>query len=222
MRNKENAKDYRYFPDPDLLTVEISKEDVERIKATIPELPKDRENRYVQKLGLPVYDAKILTNEKFISDYFDECLSKLDDAKQLSNWIMTDILKILKDKENCDDLNEIITSDNLVEIIKLLKDKEISRTNSKELFEKLIGSKEQAKNVAEKMGYLVKFSDEEILKAISDAISTFPNALNDDEKTPDKVIKFYIGKVMQLSKGLANPTKSENFIKSKIEEIKNK
>ena len=134
MRSKENSHDYRYFPDPDLLTVEIDRESVERIRKTIPLLAGDRIKIYVEQYNLPEYDAKILTNEKFVSDYFEKCLSLYSAPKQISNWIMTEILKILKENP-CEDLNQIISAENLVEIIKMVDTKEINRPNSKILLE---------------------------------------------------------------------------------------
>lgn len=216
MRSKENAHDYRYFPDPDILTVEIGRDDVENIRKTIPLLAEGRVKIYVEKYGLPVYDAKILTNEKYISDYFEDCLKLLNEPKLLSNWIMTDVLKVLKDKPT-ENLDEIITKQNLVSIIKLLQNKEISRPNSKELFELCISSTQNAKEIAKEKGMLVSISNEQIEKAVDEALSEFADAMKDYEKTPDKVLRFYIGKVMQKTRGLANPQLVETLLKSKIE-----
>ena len=107
MRSKENSNDYRYFPDPDLLSIEIAREDVEEIRATIPPLAQDRKKVYVEKYNLPEYDAKILTNEKFVSDYFEKALSLLNMPKQISNWIMTEVLRELKDHETLSLITEI-------------------------------------------------------------------------------------------------------------------
>ena len=218
MRSKENSHDYRYFPDPDLLTVEIDRADVENIRKTIPLLAGDRLKIYVEKYGLPLYDAKILTNEKYISDYFEDCIKLLDKPKQISNWIMTDVLKVLKDKPT-ENLSDIITKENLVEIIKLVESKEITRPNSKELFELVCFTNDNAKTVAKEKGMLVSFSDEEILAAVDSVLDEFKDALADFTKTPEKVLRFYIGKVMQKTKGLANPQKTEEFLKDKISRL---
>ena len=99
MRTKEQAQDYRYFPDPDLLPLEISKEDVEAIAKEMVMLPADRRNMYVEKFGLPEYDAQILTSTKYISDYFEKCVSYFDAPKKISNWIMVDLLKLVKEQD---------------------------------------------------------------------------------------------------------------------------
>ena len=213
LRSKENSHDYRYFPDPDLLTVEITQEDVEKIRSTLPELAQDRIKKYVEIYNLPLYDAKILTNEKFVSDYFEECLNLYNNPKQISNWIMTELLKVLKDKPNCENLNEIITKENLVSILELLDSKQITRPNSKILFENICFTSKKAKDVAKELGMLSSLSDEEIKDFVKQVINTNPDAILDFEKNPNKVIMFYTGKVMALTKGKANPITTQSFIK---------
>ena len=213
LRSKENSHDYRYFPDPDLLTVEITQEDVEKIRSTLPELAQDRIKKYVEIYNLPLYDAKILTNEKFVSDYFEECLNLYNNPKQISNWIMTELLKVLKDKPNCENLNEIITKENLVSILELLDSKQITRPNSKILFENICFTSKNAKDVAKELGMLSSLSDEEIKDFVKQVINTNPDAILDFEKNPNKVIMFYTGKVMALTKGKANPITTQSFIK---------
>ena len=216
MRSKENSHDYRYFPDPDLLTVEISREDVEAIRKTIPQLAQDRIKKYVEEYGLPEYDAKILTNEKFVSDYFEDCLKLLNEPKKISNWIMTYILKMLKDEPRTD-LNEIITKENLVEILKMLENREITRPNSTLLFEKICFTDLKAKTLAKELGMLEGLSDKELENAVKDVVSTFATALADYAKTPEKVVMFFTGKVMAATKGKANPQKAQALIREEIQ-----
>lgn len=215
MRTKGNSHDYRYFPDPDLLTVNIQKNDVEEIKKSIPLLAKDRIKIYIENFELPEYDAKILTNEKFVSDYFEECLRLYNNPKQISNWIMTNVLRVLKEKP-CEDLNEIILSKNLIEIIKMLQQKEISRPNANELFSLLCFSNLKAKDVAKEKGMLGGFSESELEELVDEVLMTYPDAKADFAKSPDKVIRFYIGKVMAHSKGLANPQKAQELLETKL------
>lgn len=221
MRSKENSNDYRYFPDPDLLTIEISRQDVESIKSTIPLLASGRQKIYMEKYGLPKYDAKILTNDKFVSDYYEDCLKQLDKPKQLANWIMTEVLRVLKDNET-EDLNTLITSKNLVEIIKAVEDKKITRPNAKQLFEivtqkTLAGEVCNALDIAKQQGMLSTFDSSALVAIVQEVLEEFKDAMKDYDKTPDKVIRFYIGKVMQKSKGLANPQTAQSLI---IENIK--
>lgn len=215
MRNKGNSHDYRYFPDPDLLTVKIDKSNVDEIRKTIPLLAQDRIKIYTENYKLPEYDAKILTNEKFVSDYFEEALKFYNNPKQISNWIMTHILRVLKEKP-CENLNEIMPAKNLVEIIKLLEQKEISRPNAYELFNLLCFTNLKAKDVAKEKGMLGGFSEGELEKLVGEVLKTHSEALADFSKSPEKVIKFYIGKVMALSKGLANPQKVQKLLETKL------
>jgi len=215
MRTKGNSHDYRYFPDPDLLTVQIDSSSVEDIKKSIPLLAQDRMVIYTQKYGLPEYDARILTNEKFISDYFEDCLKLFDNPKQISNWIMTHILRILKEKP-CEDLNEVISVKNLIEIIKMTEQKEISRPNAYELFNSICFTNLKAKDVAKQKGMLLVFSESKLEELIDEVLKTYSNALANFDKTPEKVINFYTGKVMGLSKGLANPQKIQAMLSEKI------
>lgn len=221
MRSKENSNDYRYFPDPDLLTIEISREDVATIQKTIPALAKDRQKIYVEQYNLPVYDAKILTNDKFVSDYFEECLAILNMPKQLSNWIMTDVLKVLKDHET-ENLSDIISTKNLTDIIKAVEDKKLTRPNAKALFEKVTNltlerQTPDALKVAEQEGMLSSFDDSALEKIVDEILIEFNDAMKDFEKTPDKVVRFYTGKVMQKSKGLASPQLAQEIILAKIQ-----
>lgn len=220
MRSKENSNDYRYFPDPDLLTVEIDNEDIAKIRSTIPPLARDRRTTYVAKLGLPDYDAKILTNEKFVSDYFETCLALFNQPKQISNWIMTEVLRVLKDHPS-EDLSTIIAPQNLVDIIRAVDEKNISRTNSKALFELVVqqtlaGEKPNALAIAKSAGMLSAFDDAALQNAVEEVLEQFKSAMQDFEKSPEKVIRFYMGKVMQKSKGLANPQKTEKLISDKL------
>ena len=220
MRSKENSNDYRYFPDPDLLTIEISDEDVKNIKTTIPLLATDRQKIYIEKYALPKYDAKILTNDKFVSDYFENCLALLNQPKQIANWIMTEVLRVLKDHET-ENLDTIISAQNLVDIIKAIEDKKITRTNAKALFEiittkTLAGDNPEAIAIAKQEGMLSSFDNSTLLNIVEEVLNEFKDAMKDYNKNPDKVIRFYIGKVMQKSKGLANPVITKELITKNI------
>ena len=126
---------------------------------------------------------------------------------------MTELLKVLKDKPNCENLNEIITKENLVSILELLDSKQITRPNSKILFENICFTSKNAKDVAKELGMLSSLSDEEIKDFVKQVINTNPDAILDFEKNPNKVIMFYTGKVMALTKGKANPITTQSFIK---------
>lgn len=220
MRSKENSNDYRYFPDPDILTIEISKDDVASIKQTIPLLASDRQKIYMENYGLSKYDAQILTNDKFVSDYFEKCLELLNQPKQIANWIMTEVLRVLKDHET-EDLATIISCQNLVDIIKAINDKKITRTNAKALFEiittkTISGENCNALDLAKQEGMLSSFDDSALENIVQEVLTEFKDAMKDFDKSPEKVIRFYIGKVMQKSKGLANPVLTQEIILKNI------
>lgn len=202
MRSKEEANDYRYFPDPDILAIKVSDRLIQETKLSLPRLSEQRKNYYITELKLPVYDAKILTSEKSFSDYFEEALKLFDSPKVVSNWIMTEVLRKFKEKET-NDLNDIITVKNLVDIIKMVEQKEITRLSAKELFEKICFNGLDAKQTAKSEGILAGITDEEIIKIIDEALRANPKAVEDYKTEPDKVIKFFMGQVMRKTAGAA-------------------
>ncbi|MDD4110266.1 MAG: Asp-tRNA(Asn)/Glu-tRNA(Gln) amidotransferase subunit GatB [Clostridia bacterium] len=202
MRSKEESQDYRYFPDPDLLAVQIKKEDVAKIKKEIPMLPNERIQNYIS-LGLPEYDAKILTSEKFISNYFDNCISIYSEPKLISNWIMVELLKNLKETET-NSLKDIIIEEKLCKIIKLVEDKKITRTIGKFLLEMAINTKEDIDSIIKKNNLIEDISEEEIEKIIKDTINNKPSLVEDFKREPGNIENFVIGQVMKNTRGKAN------------------
>ena len=206
MRSKEDSQDYRYFPDPDLLTVKIDREKVEQIKKTMPLTQEQRIDIYKNKYNLPDKDTNILSSSKLISDFYDECVSLLNEPKEISNWTMTDVLK-----NDCS--SEMpITPQNLVAIIKLLLDKKITRNNAKELFEKVIETKQDANELAQKMDMLSTISDQEIKDIVEKLVAENPKAVADFEKTPDKICMFFVGNVMKATRGKADAQLTKQII----------
>ena len=218
MRSKEEAEDYRYFPDPDILTVEITREDVENVRKTLPMLPVERLNKYISEFGLPEYDAKILTTERVLSDYFEECVAKVHLPKDISNWIMTDVLKLLKEG---DDLTpyDIITPDNLVTIIKLLDEKLITRTNAKELFLHVYEDKQDALLLAKELGYLSQMSENDMVALIDAIIEKNPKAVQDFKVERDDVTNYFIGQLMRETKGKAKVDIARPIIIKKLDAL---
>ena len=206
MRSKEDSQDYRYFPDPDLLTVRIDREKVEQIKKTMPLTQEQRIDVYKNKYNLPDKDTNILSSSKLVSDFYDECVSLLNEPKEISNWTMTDVLK-----NDCS--SEMpITPQNLVNIIKLLLSKKITRNNAKELFEKVIETKQDANELAQKMDMLSTISDQEIKDIVEKLVAENPKAVADFEKTPDKICMFFVGNVMKATRGKADAQLTKQII----------
>ena len=201
MRSKEEAQDYRYFPDPDILPIKISKETVSAIKDSMPMLPEERRKMYVKKFGLPEYDAQILTSSKYVSDYFEKCVSLYDLPKKISNWIMVDLLKLVKEQE---EFSFPISEEQLVEIIKMVEEKLINKTIGLQLLEKVMGSETSPKSLADEMGLLVKITDEQIVELLQKLKVENEKVSADYKSAPEKVIGFIVGYVMKNTQGKAN------------------
>lgn len=213
MRSKENSQDYRYFPDPDLLSIRIPRENVGSLKKELPPLPAERKDVYINNLGLSEYDANLLLSEKVYSDFFDDCLKFYKKPKSIANWIQSQVLGIIKDEE---EKVIKISPKNLAEIIEMLEKKEISQQDSRTLFAKCWEEDVDAKAVAEKLGMLSALSDADLEKIVDEVLNENPKACQDFKVTPDKVIPFFIGQTMKKTKGKANSELVRKFIFEKL------
>jgi len=229
MRSKEEAHDYRYFPDPDLVPVLVDEKWIARVRAELPEYPTKRRDRFVAELGLPPYDADVLTVEKGIADYFEDTLSKLsavsgkplkEDAKQVSNWVMTDVLRVVGERKI--DINASpVSPDRLAGMIGLVYDGTISGKIAKEIFEEMLTSKDDPKTIVQRKG-LVQVSDSGALERVVDEVlaSNKPQV----EKYiggNEKVFGFFVGEAMKVTKGKGNPKIVNEILRKKLEALKN-
>lgn len=216
MRTKEDAQDYRYFPEPDLVPVNISREFVRKAKETLPMLPKARAQKYVEQLKLPQYDAEILTSDKILADFFDECVLNFDNPKMISNWIMTEVMR--KNKEqNSEDIVLPLKADNFAKMLKLYADNIINQNAAKTMFEYMWDKDSQAdpKTLIEKLN-LGQISDEgELEKILSEIIKNNPEAADDLRNGNKKATAFFVGQAMKATKGKANP-KTVNDLLEKL------
>ncbi|WP_054957396.1 Asp-tRNA(Asn)/Glu-tRNA(Gln) amidotransferase subunit GatB [Paenibacillus dakarensis] len=204
MRGKEQAHDYRYFPDPDLVTVRISDEWKESIRSTIPELPDARKARYTSEYGLPDYDAAVITSSKPLADLFEDSLNFTKDAKSVSNWIMGDLMGYMN--ANNLELSQVkITGQGLGEMIGLIEKGTISSKIAKTVFKAMLESGKLPQAIVEEQG-LVQISDEGAIKAIVEqVVAANPQSVEDYKAGKQKAIGFLVGQVMKESKGKANP-----------------
>ncbi len=204
MRGKEEAHDYRYFPDPDLVKLEISQEWKEQIRATIPELPDARKARYTEQFGLPSYDAEVITSSRKLADFFEESMTYTKDAKAVSNWIMGDLLGYLN--ANNQELSDVkITGQGLGEMIGLLEKGTISGKIAKTVFKSMVETGKLPQQIVEEQG-LVQISDEGALLAIVDKIiESNPQSVEDYRAGKEKAIGFLVGQIMKETRGKANP-----------------
>lgn len=204
MRGKEEAHDYRYFPDPDLVTLHIDQAWKDRIRASIPELPDARKARYASEYGLPEYDAGVITSSKALADLFESSLAYTKDAKAVANWIMGDLLGYLN--SNSLELSDVkLTGQGLGEMIGLLEKGTISSKIAKTVFKEMLQSGKLPQQIVEEQG-LVQISDEgAILAIVQEVVANNPASVEDYKAGKEKAIGFLVGQVMKQSKGKANP-----------------
>ncbi|MBW7476404.1 Asp-tRNA(Asn)/Glu-tRNA(Gln) amidotransferase subunit GatB [Paenibacillus oenotherae] len=204
MRSKEEAHDYRYFPDPDLVRMYIDEEWKTRVRASIPELPDARKARYTSELGLSSYDAEVITASKKLADFFEESLGYTKDAKSVANWIMGDLLGYLN-SGNLELADVKITGQGLGEMIGLMEKGTISSKIAKTVFKEMLESGKLPQQIVEEQG-LVQISDEGAIAAVVDTIVTAnPQSVEDFKAGKEKAIGFLVGQVMKETKGKANP-----------------
>ncbi len=215
MRKKEQAQDYRYFPDPDLLPVLVTQETIEKIKSSMPELPLAKAERLASQYGLPAYDAQILTQSVFLANFFEEATGLCKNAKSVSNWMMGEVLK--KAKEDKLEVEEIkISSKQIAELVEVVDAGLISGTMAKKVFEKMWGTEDGAKKLISSLG-LTLISDEgkikEIIKKIVDAN---PDGVAQFQAGKTNILGFFVGQVMKQTKGQANPETVSKLLKDEL------
>lgn len=215
MRTKEDCKDYRYMPEPDIKTIKLSPMDIEAIRKTLPATPAERFAKYTKEYALPEYDANILISEKFISDYFDNCIKIYNSPKTISNWIMTDLLKIIKEHSE-NNLSSIISEEDLCTILKLLEDRKINRNIAKELFLKVIETKEKPLSICEKENLISQIDNTKIFAFIDQILNEKPDLAVQYKSEPDKITNFIVGQVMKETKGKADATKVKEYVSKKL------
>ena len=204
MRSKEEAHDYRYFPDPDLVPTVIDKAWIEEIKNSLPELPDAKKERFITKYSLPIYDAEVLTASKEYADFFEETFTYINSPKSISNWIMSEVLRIVNEK-GCTIYKAGISPEQLADIIKLIKNGKISGKIGKQLFQEILGSDKKVEEIIKEKG-LIQISDSsELEQIISDVIQKHPLEVERYRNGEKKLTGFLVGQVMKATKGKANP-----------------
>ncbi|NLI57107.1 MAG: Asp-tRNA(Asn)/Glu-tRNA(Gln) amidotransferase subunit GatB [Clostridium sp.] len=216
MRSKEEARDYRFFPEPDLLPVEVDEKWREEIKNTLPELPRDRKKRYINDFSLPEYDASILTSSKMLADFFEETAIKSNNAKAASNWVMGEVLRVLNEKQM--EVQEIpFTAEYLAELITLIDKGVISGTIGKTVFEEMFNSGKNPETIVEEKGLKVINDQEEILNIVSEVLKKNVKSVEDYKNGKRKAFGFLVGQVMKETKGKADPKIVNEILKKELE-----
>ncbi len=204
MRDKEDAQDYRYFPEPDLAVINISEEMIEDIRKSLPEMPESRKERYITEFKLPEYDSNILISSKYLSDLFEGATKKCNNPKAVSNWIMTDITKILNEKEQ--EPNEIpFTAEQLGELVILIDKGTISSSIAKKVLDELFENPRSPEQIIKEKGW-IQISDEGAIKEVVQKIlEANPNSIADYKAGKDRALGYLVGQAMKETKGKANP-----------------
>jgi aspartyl-tRNA(Asn)/glutamyl-tRNA(Gln) amidotransferase subunit B len=215
MRGKEEAHDYRYFPDPDLLPLVIDADWIETVKTSLPELPADKKQRFIADYGLPSYDAEVLTSDRNLADYFEACVQHFDRPKQVSNWIMGSLLGLLNAEGKSIDQAPISASD-LAEMLKLVDDGTISGKIAKSVFDEMATSGKSARLIVEEQG-LVQISDSSAIDDIvSKILADSPAEVQAYKSGKTKLLGFFVGQVMRETRGQANPKMVNATLKKKL------
>jgi len=220
-RSKEYAHDYRYFPEPDLPPLAISRSWVEEIKSRLPELPDVKRDRFLSQYGLPVYDANLLTDSKAVADYFEACVnvsqgpSPEKRAKTISNWLLGDFARLLN--ANDIEINESkIAPSNLVELLDLLDQGTLSGPAAKRVFEEMFDTGKTAKEIAAQQG-LTQISDSSAIGGmVRQVLADNPQAVADFKAGKEQAVKFLVGQVMKASRGRVNPQMAAEVVKQEL------
>ncbi len=204
MRDKEDAEDYRYFPDPDLVAIRLSEEYIENVKNSLPELPESRRARYVGEFGLSEKDANLLTASKYLSDLFEGAQSKCGNAKAVANWILSDISRIINEKEMEPDQIPFGSTE-LAKVVELIEKGTISSAIAKKVITELFENPRDPEVIIKENGW-IQISDEGAIKeVVLKIISENPQSVADYKGGKDKAIGFLVGQAMKETKGKANP-----------------
>jgi aspartyl-tRNA(Asn)/glutamyl-tRNA(Gln) amidotransferase subunit B len=215
MRQKEEAQDYRYFPEPDLIPIAIDSQWVREIKKTLPELPKAKYERFMREYNIPAYDAGVLTSSRKLADYYEECVRLYDRPKAISNWIMSELLRELKTAGIEIDQSRV-TPERLTRVLKLIDEGIISGKMAKEIFVEVFKTGRDADEVVKARG-LAQISDEEKLSEIIDQVlQENPGSVQDYRGGKEKALGYLAGQVMKATRGQANPKLANRLLREKL------
>jgi len=214
MRSKEDAHDYRYFPDPDLLPLKLSEDFINKIKKNIPELPDEKKKRFIEKFNLTPYEATILVSDIETSKYFEEVV-KDSDVKLAANWIIGELFALLNEK-NLEITQSPISARNLSKLINLIKDGTISGKIAKTLFELMLDGDKDPEILVEEKGLKQKSDPKELENLIEGVIKDNPDKVAEYKSGKVKLFGFFVGQVMKVSNGTANPQLVNEILKKKL------
>lgn len=215
MRSKEEAHDYRYFPEPDLVPVVVDDQWLDRIKASLPELPAARKNRYIADFGLPDYDAGLLTSSKLLADFFEDAVKESSNVKAVSNWIMGDMMRILKERELEADAVPFPGS-YLAKLVSLIDNGTISGTIARKVFEKMFENGKEPGLIVREEGLEVVNDEGALTATVRKILDANPQSVADFKSGKEKAFGFLVGQAMREMKGKADPQTINRLLKEEL------
>jgi aspartyl-tRNA(Asn)/glutamyl-tRNA(Gln) amidotransferase subunit B len=216
MRSKEEAHDYRYFPEPDLVPLEIDDGWIARVRAEVPELREQRRRRFVEEVGLSEYDAEVLTGDKALADFFQSCLRLGLEAKAAANWLTGEFLRLLRERE-LTIAQSRLTPRHLGQLLKLIEQGRVSASAGKQIFQQMFDAGEEAEAVVAALG-LAQVSDEaELARVCDQVLAEHKDAVASYRKGKSQSLGFLVGQVMRKSGGRANPQLVNRLLKERLE-----
>jgi len=219
MRSKEYSHDYRYFPEPDLVPLEVSDEWIKRIAADMPELPLAKKERFIREYGIPEYDAAILTDDRDIADYFEQVAVRVANQKIASNWMLGEVMRTLK--ENHCEITELKTSPTqLADLIKIIEDGTISGKIAKTVFDEMAATGKDAISIVQEKSLLQISDSQSIETEIDRILQNCPNELQAYLGGKDKLFGFFVGQVMRATAGKANPQTVNEILQRKLSQLR--
>ncbi len=216
MRSKEEAMDYRYFPEPDLVPIVVEPEWLEAVRKSVPELPAKRKERYINVLGIPPYDANLITMSKALADLFEGASNICGNPKAVSNWIMTDTLRRMND-EGEQILQKGLNSQNLGKILLYVEKGEITLNSAKKVVDHIIETGGDPDEIIDKLGLRVQRDEGLVSEAVTAALKDNPQAVSDYTAGKEKAFGFLMGKVMAILKGKGDPAQVREILKNKLD-----
>lgn len=215
MRSKEDAHDYRYFPDPDLLPIIVSDEWLEELSATIPELSDAKQERYVNEFGLPIEDAVVLTSSIELADYFEECNRAVDNPKLVGNWVMGSVLAAVN-AEGLTIKDAPVSAAGLAGLLELVSKDVISGTMAKTVFEDMAKTGKNAKEIVDEKGLAQVSDSSEIEGIVEKVLADNPKEVEAFKGGKTKLMGFFVGQIMRATKGKANPKVVNQLLNEKL------
>lgn len=220
MRTKEESHDYRYFPEPDLMPLKVKSEWINELKKQLPELPKNKKLRFIRQYSLPEYNAEILTTEKLLAEYFEKAAKLSKNFTKLSNWIMGEVLRVLKERKiSITDFN--IKAEHLSELVNFIEEGRINQTTAKDVFNEMSETGKKAGSIIADKG-MEQISDNSLIEdTIDKVIKNNPIELEKFLSGKDKLFGFFIGQTMRELKGKGDPKLITQILKEKLDSLKN-